>query len=90
MTNLSARTQWQDLKQFVRRVAEVNFADCHRSREGEGVVEFASRRDMEGALSRLEGTELDGNRIHFSPARVRCVVRFLNLSLESVVGTHSI
>jgi len=61
--NLSSRTSWQDLKDFMRKAGEITYTNTHHIRSGEGVVEFGSRSDMHYALDKLDGTELDGRRI---------------------------
>merc|ERR1719495_1512569 len=61
--NVSSRANWQDLKDFFRQAGEVTFAKCHRERMGEGVVEFATAKDMENAVRKLNGSELCGKRL---------------------------
>merc|ERR1719500_969005 len=61
--NLSSRTSWQDLKDFMRKAGEITYTNTNQPRVGEGIVEFGSRRDMEYALDKLDGEELDGRRI---------------------------
>ncbi|XP_049804702.1 serine/arginine-rich splicing factor 5-like [Schistocerca nitens] len=61
--NLSSRISWQDLKDFMRQAGEVTYADAHKQRRNEGVVEFASYSDMRNALQKLDDTELNGRRI---------------------------
>lgn len=61
--NLSSRVSWQDLKDYMRQAGEVTYADAHKQRRNEGVVEFASYSDMKNALERLEDTDLNGRRI---------------------------
>lgn len=61
--NLSSRTSWQDLKDFMRQAGEITYTNTHHIRSGEGVVEFGSRGDMEWALDKLDDNELDGRRI---------------------------
>merc|ERR1712130_1069426 len=51
--NLSTRVSWQDLKDLMRKAGDVTYADAHKDRRNEGVVEFATRRDMERALDKL-------------------------------------
>ena len=60
--NLSTRANWQDLKDYFRKAGEVTFAKCHREKLGEGVVEFASYKDMQNAIRKLDGTELFGKK----------------------------
>lgn len=62
--NLSSRVSWQDLKDYMRQAGEVTYADAHKQRRNEGVVEFASYSDMKNAIERLDDTELNGRRIH--------------------------
>ncbi|CAG8531576.1 1106_t:CDS:2 [Acaulospora colombiana] len=47
----------------MRKAGEVTFADCHKDRDGEGVVEFSSYEDMKNAIRKLDDTELKGKRI---------------------------
>lgn len=69
ITNLSSRVGWQELKDYMRQAGEVTFADAHKSRQGEGVVEFATSSDMKNAISKLNDTELNGRRIQVSEDR---------------------
>uniref|UniRef100_A0A3P8WFV3 Serine/arginine-rich splicing factor 9 n=1 Tax=Cynoglossus semilaevis TaxID=244447 RepID=A0A3P8WFV3_CYNSE len=55
VTGLPASGSWQDLKDHMREAGDVCFADVQR--DGEGVVEFLRREDMEYALRRLDRTE---------------------------------
>ncbi|ORX44502.1 hypothetical protein BCR36DRAFT_301358 [Piromyces finnis] len=64
--NLSSSVSWQDLKDYFRKVGRVTFADAHKQREGEGVVEFASYDDMKDAIKRLDETELKGRKLYLS------------------------
>jgi len=64
--NLSSSVSWQDLKDFFRKVGRVTFADAHKRREGEGVVEFASYDDMKYAIRKLDETELKGRKMYLS------------------------
>merc|ERR1719293_323831 len=61
--NLSSRVSWQDLKDFMRSAGEVTYADAHKQRRNEGVVEFARREDVMSAIEKLDDTELNGRRI---------------------------
>lgn len=61
--NLSTRVSWQDLKDYMRQAGEVTYADAHNETRGEGIVEFASRKDMEKALDMLDGCEFNGKNI---------------------------
>lgn len=62
--NLSSRVSWQDLKDYMRQAGEVTYADAHKQNRNEGVVEFASLKDMKTAMEKLDDTELNGRRIH--------------------------
>ncbi|XP_029358866.1 serine/arginine-rich splicing factor 6 isoform X2 [Echeneis naucrates] len=61
--NLSSRCSWQDLKDFMRQAGEVTYADAHKGRANEGVIEFRSRSDMKRALEKLDGTDVNGRKI---------------------------
>ena len=61
--NLSSRTSWQDLKDYMRQAGEIMYTNTHNIRSGEGLVEFGTRSDMEWALEKLDNTELDGRKI---------------------------
>ncbi|CAO3701484.1 unnamed protein product [Rhizopus stolonifer] len=54
---------YSDLKDMMRKAGEVTFADISRNRPTEGIVEFHVRDDMEYALKKLNGRELNGQRI---------------------------
>ena len=41
--NLSSSVSWQDLKDYMRKAGEVNYADAHKNRQNEGIIEFTSR-----------------------------------------------
>ncbi|MGH0132303.1 UNVERIFIED_CONTAM: hypothetical protein FKN15_050512 [Acipenser sinensis] len=69
--NLSSQISWQDLKDMMRKVGEVTFVDAHRSNKNEGVVEFASHRDMKNAIDKLDGTELNGRKLKLTEDRKR-------------------
>uniref|UniRef100_G1MU39 RRM domain-containing protein n=1 Tax=Meleagris gallopavo TaxID=9103 RepID=G1MU39_MELGA len=56
--NLSSRCSWQDLKDYMRQAGEVTYADAHKGRKNEGVIEFKSYSDMKRALEKLDGTEI--------------------------------
>ena len=53
----------QDLKDLMRKAGDVTYADAHKNRKNEGVVEFASRRDMERAIDKFDDYDLNGRRI---------------------------
>uniref|UniRef100_A0ACB8G5A8 Serine arginine-rich splicing factor n=1 Tax=Sphaerodactylus townsendi TaxID=933632 RepID=A0ACB8G5A8_9SAUR len=57
------RVSWQDLKDFMRQAGEVTFADAHRPKLNEGVVEFASYSDLKNAIEKLSGKEINGRKI---------------------------
>uniref|UniRef100_A0A671L422 Serine/arginine-rich splicing factor 9 n=2 Tax=Sinocyclocheilus anshuiensis TaxID=1608454 RepID=A0A671L422_9TELE len=69
VTGLPPSGSWQDLKDHMREAGDVCFADVQR--DGEGVVEFLRREDMEYALRRLDSTEFRSHQVrvlgkHFS------------------------
>lgn len=69
--NLSSRVNWRDLKDYMRQAGEVTYADAHKQRNNEGVVEFASYSDMKNAIEKLDDTELNGRRIRLIEDRRR-------------------
>lgn len=64
--NLSTGVSWQDLKDFMRKAGEVNYADAHKQKQNQGVIEFVTRDGMEKALEELDGEELNGRKIKLS------------------------
>ncbi|RCH95196.1 hypothetical protein CU097_001382, partial [Rhizopus azygosporus] len=75
--NIAPGTNWQDLKDMMRKAGEVTFADISRDHPTEGIVEFHVREDMEYALRKLNDRELNGQRVQLredpikSPRRKR-------------------
>jgi len=74
--NLSSRTSWQDLKDFMKKAGDITYTTVNRGESGEGLVEFSDREGMEYALKELDDTKLDGKRIRLveekrSPSRSR-------------------
>uniref|UniRef100_UPI00358E4C3C serine/arginine-rich splicing factor 6-like isoform X1 n=1 Tax=Myxine glutinosa TaxID=7769 RepID=UPI00358E4C3C len=67
--NLSSRCSWQDLKDHMRQAGEVTYADTHRKRPSEGVIEYRTYTDMKRAMDTLQGTELYGRKIHLTLER---------------------
>jgi arginine/serine-rich splicing factor 4/5/6 len=55
----------------MRQAGEVTYADAHKQRRNEGVVEFASYSDMKNAIDKLDDTELNGRRIRLIEDRRR-------------------
>lgn len=47
----------------MRQAGEVTYADAHKGRANEGVIEFRSRSDMKRALEKLDGTDINGRKI---------------------------
>uniref|UniRef100_UPI0037E94A70 serine/arginine-rich splicing factor 6-like isoform X2 n=1 Tax=Semicossyphus pulcher TaxID=241346 RepID=UPI0037E94A70 len=69
--NLSSRCSWQDLKDFMRQAGEVTYADAHKERTNEGVIEFRSHSDMKRALDKLDGTDINGRKIRLVADQTR-------------------
>ncbi|CAB1454734.1 unnamed protein product [Pleuronectes platessa] len=61
--NLSSRCSWQDLKDFMRQAGEVTYADAHKGRANEGIIEYRSRSEMKRAIEKLDGTDVNGRKI---------------------------
>lgn len=47
----------------MRQAGEVTYADTHKGRRNEGVIEFRQYSDMKRALEKLDGTEVNGRKI---------------------------
>jgi len=58
--NISAKTTWQDLKDYFRACGEVTYTNAHKMKQGEGIVEFGDRRALDYALEHLNNSKLDG------------------------------
>lgn len=58
---------WADVfvssQDLMRQAGEVTYADAHKGRANEGVIEFRSRSDMKRALEKLDGTDINGRKI---------------------------
>lgn len=65
--NLSTRCAWQDLKDMMKKYGDVLFVDAHHYRRNEGVVEFAHKSDMEYAVEKLNGKEINGRKMKLIP-----------------------
>jgi len=61
LKNLPASFSWKELKDEMRRIGDVIYADVDF--RGDGVVEFATAEDLDYAVRRLDGSKLDGNTI---------------------------
>ncbi|KAI8073897.1 hypothetical protein BC940DRAFT_289467 [Gongronella butleri] len=64
--NIAPGTNWQDLKDLMRKAGEILYADVDNPRPGQGVVDFETRDDMEYALKKMDDRELNGQRIKLS------------------------
>lgn len=69
--NLSSKVSWQDLKDFMRQAGDVTYADAHKQRRNEGVVEFATYTDMRNAYYKLDSAQLNGRKIRLIEDRPR-------------------
>jgi RNA recognition motif-containing protein len=59
--NLASQTTWRELKDHFRQCGEVTHAEVKTS--GSGTVMFSSKEDAETAVSRLNGSELQGSKL---------------------------
>ncbi|KYM96312.1 Serine-arginine protein 55 [Cyphomyrmex costatus] len=75
----------KDLKDYMRQAGEVTYADAHKQRRNEGVVEFATYSDLKNAIDKLDDTELNGRRIRLIEDK-RPRDRGPDLDLDHVVG----
>ena len=58
---LPSQTTWQDLKDLMRKVGEVQYTNVLRS--GDGVVEFVNMKDKEKALEMFKDYDYNGNKL---------------------------
>eukprot|EP01129_Flabellula_baltica_P017536 TRINITY_DN9742_c0_g1_i1.p1 TRINITY_DN9742_c0_g1~~TRINITY_DN9742_c0_g1_i1.p1 ORF type:complete len:196 (-),score=41.34 TRINITY_DN9742_c0_g1_i1:38-625(-) len=65
--NLSYQTNWQDLKDYMKSVAEVKYAEILTDQSGRskgcGIVEFETFEGAQRAITELNDTHLDGRLI---------------------------
>lgn len=59
------------LQDFMRQAGEVTYADAHKERANEGVIEFRSYSDMQRALDKLDGTDINGRKIRLVEEKQR-------------------
>jgi len=59
--NLSYNTSWQDLKDVMKNVGDVEYCDVKEG--GYGIVRYADKRDAEKAIEEITDTEIDGRKI---------------------------
>lgn len=69
VTGLPRGASWQDLKDNMRKYGDVIYTDV--GRDGEGVVEFSNRDDMEHCLRTADNSEFRSNRADPTPIRVK-------------------
>ncbi len=80
----------------MRQAGEVTYADAHKERTNEGVIEFRSSSDMRRALDKLDGKDINGRKIRlvadkprrrrsYSGSRSRSALGFFSLG----VCTHA-
>merc|ERR1712020_538948 len=53
----------------MRRAGEVTYANAHNEKRNEGVVEFASRTDMDRAVEKYDGYEVHGRKLELTTPR---------------------
>ena len=84
MENLSTRTSWQDLKDYMRQAGDIMYTNTSN---GEGIVEFGSRSDMDWALDKLDGAELDGRKIKLIEKNGMYILKmFVNIPVSKMSG----
>lgn len=69
VSNLPSSGSWQDLKDHMREVGEVCFADVYKG--GEGVVEFVNYDDMRYAIRKLNNTKFKSHEGESSYIKLR-------------------
>lgn len=55
----------------MRQAGEVTYADAHKDRPNEGVVEFRSFSDLKRAIDKLDGIDINGRKIRLVEDRPR-------------------
>lgn len=55
----------------MRQAGEVTYADAHKERTNEGVIEFRSESDLRRAIDKLDGTDINGRKIRLVEERPR-------------------
>ncbi|CAH0475419.1 unnamed protein product [Peronospora belbahrii] len=66
ISNLPDTISWQDLKDFLREGGDVVHSDVDR--RGNGTASFATQEEMRRAIRKLDGMDLDGNRVRIREA----------------------
>lgn len=69
VSGLPSSGSWQDLKDFMREIGEVCFADVYKG--GEGVVEFVTYDDMRYAIKKLNNTKFKSHEGESSYIKLR-------------------
>lgn len=69
ITGLPRGASWQDLKDNMRKYGDVIYTDV--GRDGEGVVEFSNRDDLDHALRSADNSEFRSNRADPTTVRVK-------------------
>jgi RNA recognition motif-containing protein len=64
VSNLASQTTWRELKDHFRQCGEVSHAEVKAG--GTGTVQFGNKEDTETAVSRLNGSELQGSKLQVS------------------------
>lgn len=65
--NLTTQIDWKGLKNLMSEAGVVTYANAHNRQRNQGVVEFATERDMWRAIDTLSDTKLNGRRIKIVP-----------------------
>jgi len=68
---LGRSTSWQDLKDAFRSSGDILFTDVRRDRYDEyyGIVEFRYKDDIEHAIRKMDGAEVNGHKIRVKEDR---------------------
>ena len=74
----------------MRQAGDVTYADAHNDIRGEGIVEFASKKDMEKALDMLDGCEFNGKQITLIREKDRRYISGFSLSDEELGDTSKL
>nr|XP_023029902.1 serine-arginine protein 55-like [Leptinotarsa decemlineata] len=87
ISNVSDRVSWQDLKDHMRNSGNVTFAEAHNLHRNMGVVDFASKSDLQAAYRQLNGTLLKGRRICLDELKIPITSNGVEISAKVMIGS---
>ncbi|KAE8885779.1 hypothetical protein PF002_g21099 [Phytophthora fragariae] len=79
LSGLPATMSWQDLKDFLRKGGDVVHSEVDR--RGNGTASFATSDELKRAIRKLDGTDLDGERVSASTFEIEISSSFESSTL---------